>query len=199
MLHKIIKVILHPIHYLKSWEVGIILIASLALGLYGLRANNLKMVELRNRVVEVDKSGGDVKGALQNLSTHVFNHMNTSVELDLKYSFDRAVDRAEKEAAAQSKFSDLYLKAEKECNKPGVPGTIRAQCVQDYVNKHAPEGSNPKPLELPDKRLYRYSFSAPVWSSDLAGISLLVAGLSVLLICLRFITRPILKIVSENK
>lgn len=163
---------------MKFWQLILLTIVFGGLALVNLRANNQRMGELKEAVVEADQEGEGVYEALNDLATYIFRHMNTSTEIELAATYDRHVQRATAGSQTDSVDAHIYEAAERECNKPNVPGTIRAQCFEDYVLEHAPPGSNPQPVELPLKQPYTYSFVAPVWSPDIAGFSLLLFAIS---------------------
>lgn len=172
--------------HIHVWQLVVAAIIFVPLSLYGLRSNNQRMGELLLEVVAADEANKGLEEAMASLSNHVFNHMNTSTQIELKYSYDRAVAKAQKENAAVSGNQALYDRAVAVCNKPGVPGTVRATCVQDYVSKRS-RGANPEPPQLPDERLYRYSYAAPLWSPDLAGFSLFGITIAFLIMGIKLI------------
>jgi hypothetical protein len=64
------------IHY------GLFLAACLVCGVvsvFAMRANNLKMIELREQVFQADKEDGDVESALRELRSFVYGHMHTEL------------------------------------------------------------------------------------------------------------------------
>src|SRR5688500_2280283 len=101
-----LMVVLRPISY---WYFVLIVVASLLVAGFALRKNNLRALELRDHVLEVDKRGGDVETALRELRAYTYAHMNTDLTSDtgisqpiqLKYRYDRLV--AAEQKRAQSK------------------------------------------------------------------------------------------------
>jgi hypothetical protein len=88
---------------------------------------------------------------------------------------------AEKERVSASN-ARIYTEAQNSCEKqfPGeLSGRNRVPCIQDYVAKN---GVQEQPI--PDA-LYKFDFSSPVWSPDLAGWSLVVACLCGFLLIVR--------------
>jgi hypothetical protein len=180
MAHKS-KKILSKFSGIPSWVFLILFIASAALSVYALRHNNQTMIKLRDAVYAADKNGGDVSGALNNLSGYVYGHMNTNLAggdnsikppIQLKYTYERLQD------AEQKRVNDIndsiYTQAQVYCqqqNSVDFSGRNRVPCVKDYVTTH---GEHVK--AIPDA-LYKFDFISPAWSPDLAGWSLVVAAI----------------------
>lgn len=157
-----------------------------ALGVYALRQNNLKMLELRDAVFTADRSDGDTNTALSKLQLFVVSHMNTSLPklgeqkaVQLKYTYERrlAVD----EARVSADRAAVSAQATDYCQKTfaGASFAVRSQCVEDYFAAH-PVSS----LEIP-KELYAYDFVTPFWAPDTAGLSLLATAALLLVLLLK--------------
>ncbi len=141
-----------------------------------LRQNNLRALELRDKVLEVDKANGDVETALNELRGFVYSHMNAQLATDtsvyppiqLKYRYERLV-AAEKERVSKENAA-VYTAAQKHCESLNndFSGRNRVPCIQDYVTKNGE-----KEKIIPDA-LYKFDFASPTWSPDLAGWSLLI-------------------------
>jgi hypothetical protein len=161
----------------------------LVIGVTAMRQNNLTAIRLRDEVLKVDEQNGDVETALKNLRTHIYSHMNSELAggtsnvqqpIQLKYRYERLV-AAEKErvSAANEK---IYNEAQTDCERrfpAGLSGSNRLPCIEQYVTSH-----NVKEQSIPDS-LYKFDFVAPRWSPDLAGISLVLSGLFLLLFLVR--------------
>lgn len=150
------------------------------IGVLALRGNNLRMVELREDVFVEDNKNGQISESLDTLRAYIYSHMNTSTEVELKYSYERQAQAAITSAAnsgGQQNFN-IFDGLPAGCSTSRNFSNITEPCVRDYINKRLQElgGDNPKPVDLPDKRLYIYSFRAPLFSFDLAGISLLLSA-----------------------
>jgi hypothetical protein len=179
---------LHAVHY--AIIVGILLTSTLT-ALLALRSNNLHMIDLRAKVTEADKSNGDIEGALRDLREYVYGHMNTNLTsgnnpikppIQLSYRYDRLVEAAE--AQDEAKSSTIYTDAQTYCEAQfpnGLSGSNRLPCIRDYVTSHGVTFSTPN---IPPE-LYQFDFVSPSWSPDLAGWSLVVAALSLLVLILK--------------
>lgn len=149
-----------------------------------LRANNLHMGKLREAVYQADQNNGDVQSALTNLQRYVTSHMNAGLSgghnsvyppIQLKYTYERLKASS---VSAQSN-SELYTEAQAYCqqqNPTDFSGRNRVPCIEQYVLSHGSGKSTP----IPDS-LYKFDFRAPLWSPDLAGWSLVLSVLFLLI------------------
>lgn len=172
--------------WIKPWYFLIIAIVSAVVCVFALRANNQHMIVLKDAVYKADKQGGDVQRSLETLQAYVTTHMNTDLisgntsvypPIQLKYTYDRLV--AAQNEQLQQQNASLYTEAQNYCealNHVDFSGHNRVPCIEQYVETH---GGKPAPA-IPEA-LYEFSFSSPVWSPDLAGWTMIIAGLSGLL------------------
>lgn len=174
--------------------VAVVLFGSIAV--FSLRANNQQAVSLRNEVLKTDKAGGDVEKSLQELRKYVYSHMNTSLAsgsnvyppVQLKYRYERLVT-AEK-ARLQTETAKVYTDAQRRCeeqNATDFSGRNRVPCIEQYVTSHAVTEA------AIAEDLYKFDFASPTWSPDLAGISLILAGLFAVLGVASFLFQQWLK------
>ncbi|MCA9329397.1 hypothetical protein KDA11_02040 [Candidatus Saccharibacteria bacterium] len=175
---------------INVWIFFVFAIISAVVCIWSLRKNNLTAIELRDQVVKVDKEDGDVELALKNLRQYTYNHMNTSLSsgdngikqpVQLKYRYERLVAAEQQRLSEQN--SKIYQDAQAECERlypVGLSGSGRIPCITDYVSAQGVEQR-----EIPDS-LYKFDFVSPVWSSDLAGWSLVSASVFLALFVLRF-------------
>lgn len=159
------------------------------IGVVALRQNNLTAIRLRDEVLKVDEQNGDVEAALRRLREHVYSHMNSELgggasnvqqPIQLKYRYERLVT-AEKERVS-SVNEQIYNDAQEECERrfpAGLSGGNRIPCIEAYVSSR-----NAKEQPIPDS-LYKFDFVSPRWSPDVAGISLALSALFVLLFIVR--------------
>lgn len=184
----------------KVWHLLLLLGVSATMSVFALRQNNLTMVQLREVVYQADKNNDDVEGALQNLRGHVHAHMNTSLTggdnavyppIQLKYTYQR-LKEAEK-VRVQQNSSQIYTDAQTHCedlNASDFSGRNRIPCIEKYVAEHGA-----KERSIPDA-LYKFDFVSPRWSFDLAGISLALSIVVLLLLVLRIVVGRIMKRIS---
>ncbi|MEX1995673.1 MAG: hypothetical protein WD887_02765 [Candidatus Saccharimonadales bacterium] len=190
MARNIIDRMVLPRHLL-TWALVPLFIFSSLICIFALRGNNHTMVQLRSEVYAADKNDGDVSKVLDNLRIYVYSHMNTDLSsggnaikppIQLKHTYERLVQAEAKrvERANDKTYNDAKNLCEAR-HPIGVPLTVRAACVQDYVSKRGVKAT-PIPVAL-----YQFDFISPAWSPDLAGWALLVSGLLLLLIAGNFI------------
>ncbi len=177
---------LRPITY---WHFLAFAIIFGVIGIFAMRQNNLHAVKLRDHVVQVDKDNGDVETALRQLREYVYAHMNTDLStgtsiqqpVQLKYRYERlvAAEKARVDTANNKVYSDAQAICE--AQYPGsFSGGPRVPCITEYVTTH---GEKERPI--PDS-LYKFSFTSPRWSPDLAGFSLLLSVIFFILFVIRF-------------
>lgn len=164
----------------------IVVVLLMLLSAGALRENNLKMLDLREKVFTADKSGENLDEALTELRDHVTTHMNAGLPklgdqkaIQLKYSYERAV------SAEQKRFQDestlLSSNAKKSCASIKIE-LNKVECEQKYLKV------NPvKPLKEIFPETYSIEFVSPKWSFDLAGWLILLT-ISVALVLLGRLT-----------
>jgi len=174
---------------LKPWYFLLIAAIFGVVCVVTLRNNYQQMVVLRDAVYSADKNNGDVTKALNDLRSDVYVHMNTSLAtsdgvyppIQLKYTYDRLVTAESARVATAN--SQLYTQAQAYCQQQDsvdFSGRNRVPCITDYVSTHGT-----KPQAIPDA-LYKFNFASPVWSPDLAGWSMVITFISLLLAVVLF-------------
>lgn len=173
----------HKYKNASLWWLVMAVIVTGTLTVLALRQNNLTAIKLRNDVLQTDKQNGDTESALQKLRSYVYSHMNTDLAGDsavyppvqLKYRYDRlmAAEKARVAALNGNVYNDAQVFCEK--NFPqSFYGAGRLPCIQSYIDSR-PESVKENPI--PDS-LYKFDFVSPVWTADLAGISMVLFGLT---------------------
>jgi hypothetical protein len=165
---------------IRPWYFLAIAVICFGLAVYGLRQNNLRMVELRQAVIAADESGGNVEKALTNLRNYVYNHMNTELSggqvaihppIQLKSRYERLM--AQQQEKVEQTNEEVKAAAETICAERHPAGGFnspRVECVQKYVQDNAAEAG-----DVPEE-LYKFDFASPRWTPDLAGISLVLGA-----------------------
>lgn len=151
----------------------------LAMGVIGMRQNNLHMIDLREQVYLADEKGTDVEKPLRELREYVYRHMNTDLAsgnvsikppIQLTHRYERLVVEEQKKADKVNK--EVKAKAESVCEQRFPAAGLnpdRINCVAAYTRENAV-----KPNQIPSE-LYKFDFVSPTWSPDFAGLSLLAA------------------------
>jgi hypothetical protein len=179
--------VLRPI---STWMFLVVAISALVYGTFQLRHNNLRSIELRQKVLQADKEDGDVESALKELREHMHSHMNSGLANDtglqqpiqLKYRYERLLE-AEKQRVAQNN-EKIYQDAQAYCEGRFGGASLRdarVPCTQEYISNR---GINEEPIP---EELYKFNFASPVWSADRAGISLRIGSLAISLFVIRFL------------
>lgn len=172
----------------SAWYFVIAIIIAGLVSVVALRQNNLEAIKLRDAVTQADEKNGDVETSLRNLRTFVYGHMNTQLAspggayppVQLKHRYERLV-LAEKERAS-TQNAKLYTEAQNYCETtiPAGRSLGRIDCIQNYVTTHG----GPTPQSIPDS-LYKFDFTPPIWSPDLAGWSMVLTGVLTLALVVR--------------
>ena len=191
----------HKLHHVlvvlrqvKSWHLIVLLVVLAAASAFFLRQNSLQMIELRNMVLQADEQNGDIPTALNNLQAHVATHMNASMGdrgIYLEHSYQRAYDAAvQKAASSGSASAATYQQADKDCQglfdkTKSFPAYI--QCVTDKVAATGAAADPIMAIQAPSADLYRFNYSSPAWSPDVAGFTLLATVLVAAILVLRLV------------
>lgn len=166
----------HRLVSLPTVLIVVMIILSGWLSIYLLRHNNLRMSELRQEVHDADAIGdrAEITQKLRNLQRYVARHMNTKSKVELRSSYQRDSQAAQQSAAQQLGHVELYNRALAECSTSDTRGTALAECINEKLS-----GESGGIVDLPDPRLYRYSFDSPPFSFDVAGFALLTFAMFV--------------------
>ncbi len=167
----------------RPWYFLLAAAASGIICIVALRANNAHTGELRQAVYQADRDNGDVQAALTTLQRYVTSHMNAGLSggnnsvyppIQLKYTYERL----QKAALQNANNTELYTQAQAYCqrqNPTDFSGRNRVPCIEQYVAEHGNKAAG-----VADS-LYKFDFKAPLWSPDLAGWSLVVTALGLVL------------------
>ena len=183
---------------IKTFNLIIIFIILAVLAAILLRLNNINMADLRRAVYEADKTGEitKVEQAATNLRNYVSAHMNTDTGLiSLQTIYNDAVAEAVRKANVNID-NEIYKRADRECRsviwQKGYSAYV--QCVAKAVG--STKFNEPK---LPDPALFYLSFSAPLLSADLAGVTTILVFIIFIFLAIRVITEVTLNIVVKIK
>lgn len=175
-------------------------VTSAAVTVYALRANNLKMLELKETLFKADETGADIQAPLRDLQQHVLHHMNTSLAtesiyppIQLKGTYDRlvAVEKARVDAINGNLYTAAQAKCEAEVN--AVLGRDKIPCVEQYLQDHT--ATEAKAIST---SLYKFDFVAPKWSPDFAGWGIVITSLIGILLISRIVANIWYKKISRR-
>ena len=165
----------------RPWILMTIAVMFGVVGVFGLRNNNLQMVQLRDKVFLADKNNANLPEAMKELKAFVFTHMNSSTKIELKYTYERAAEAAIKESSnITTGEGNIFDKVPSQCGGAARFTDTTDPCVKAYIDKRIKElgGENSKLAKLPNKRLYIHEYKSPILSFDFTGLCLVIAGAS---------------------
>lgn len=191
----------------KTWQLLVIALLLTIISATFLRLNNLGMVERRSAVIKADESGDKtaIKASLVELQHFMSSHMNTQMNggiyLSKSYERDRT---AVLEAAnnASNPQSAVYQQASVECRAKWQGGveSFRNDYVQCVIDRVSSLSSASAPtVKLPKVDNYRHDFSSPLWSPDMAGLFVLLTGVTLIIIVVRVLSSLILSVVVRRR
>lgn len=199
---------LRRVRALKNWQLLVLLLIMTIVSATLLRLNNLGMVERRSAVITADAKGDKeaLRTSIVELQNYISAHMNTSLTGGLYLSKTYERDRDAALAAAENATnpnSAAYQQASIECRARWQGGVASfrndyVQCVVEKVASMAPQSDPTAGLRLPKADAYRVSFASPLWTPDIAGVSVLVCVLLILTIFARLITLLILRLLLRR-
>ena len=203
-----IRKYLRRLNMLKTWQLVVILLLGLLVSATFLRLNNLGMVEHRKAVISADEKGDDeaVKAALVDLQHYVSSHMNTSLEKGVYRvkAYERARDAAVEAATnASNPQSEAYKQASVECRSrfQGGVESFRndyVSCVLERVSALSSASDPQTAVSLPQADTFRYDYVSPVWTPDLAGLSLLFCAVVTGVILVRLLALAFLHLMLRR-
>lgn len=199
---------LHRMRALKNWQLLVLLLIMTIVSATFLRLNNLGMVERRTAVINADANGDKevLRTRIVELQTYISHHMNTSLEKGIYLTSTYERDRDAALAAAESATnpnSAVYQQASIECRERfrGGVASFRndyVQCVVEKVGSMVPQSDPTAGLKLPKSDAYRISFASPLWTPDLAGLSVLICAILILIVIIRTTTVIILRLILKR-
>jgi hypothetical protein len=188
----------------KTWLLIVLLVFLGAASAFFLRQNNLQMIELKNLVKKADEDNKDIDKALLNLQHYVANHMNTDLGggVALQNTYERAYTAVVQAAAHSSNpNAAIYTQVEAEC-QPIFRRThsfpAYTQCAHDKLSQLSPGQDALANLKTPSPDLYRFNYASPLWSPDLAGITVVLTLFVALVLIFRLVTYYILRAILRS-
>lgn len=178
---------------IKVWQLVVLLLLSALISATFLRLNSLNMSDLRKAVIAADQKGdaSAIAKSVNQLGSYVSSHMNTDLGdgFYLSASYDR-VRQAAITAAADTTdpSSKIYQQASVECQSASARapfGGLYVPCVQSRVRDLGGPSNLESELKLPRYETYKVDFVSPLWSPDLAGISVAISAIILLMIVVR--------------
>lgn len=208
---------------LKTWVLLLILVPLLFIDATLLRLNHVKMTELRDAVMAADEANDDaaIADGLVALKEFVFSHIVINVVEDngeqvvsfgtgpfyLEHQYVRAATAALNDAEAKfagdsNPNGNIYGMAGDTCKALALangwtwdnPNFIN--CMITEINKYpsATEIQDTIIASLPSTELFRHNYASPVWAPSILGFLLLITGIVVVVIFIRFLVWLVLRL-----
>lgn len=202
---KRIKQALRKLQRLKAWQLIVLFILSLFISLSLLRLNNLNMIEHRQAVLAADKTGEkqEIKDSLVKLQRYISSHMNTDMGkgVYLEDSYKRDFQAVYNKASSQANPNGNIYKQVQDICMPRFSNWSQAyvQCTVDELAKYPASENLVSSTDLPKANVYLHSYISPFWSPDLAGWSVALSVVILIMIVSRFIGVVILKIIIKSR
>ena len=217
-----LKQLLQKFGAVRNWQLLLILIPLLFVTATLLRLDHLRMVELRNAVLEADEYG-DEKGINQGmveLQQFVVSHVVVNVvesngvqeitfgtgPFYLEQQYLRAANAAiaEAEAAAvndNNPYGNIYATVSGICRPQAIangwswnsPGYL--ECWTSELAKYPASDNLDTPMvTIPSTELYRYDFASPIWAPTWSGWAILLCLVILAIILVRLVIWCVLQI-----
>ena len=169
-----------------------------------LRLNNIGMVQRRDAVESADKQGDIyvLQNRLYDLQRYVSSHMNSNLGrgVYLEQSYTRDYQKwLQSQSGDTNPNGNIYQKAQEVC-APQFSSFSYAylQCTTNELAKYPAANDPATDTSKPRQEAYIHSFSAPFWSPDFAGWSVLVFVIIALLILIRFVSLVVLQLMLRR-
>jgi hypothetical protein len=192
------------LQYVKTWQLVVLLVLAAFLAATFLRLNNIGMVERRAAVIAADESGDrdQLIQRLYDLQQYVAAHMNTDMGkgVYLETSYNNDYQKWQQSAYGEGNPNgNIYQRAEAICAAQFASSSAAfIQCTTSEIAKY-PAASDPaSDGSAPRADSYRHVFASPLWSPDIAGWSVVVCIVLVLLIITRLVTLGILRLMLRR-
>ena len=210
-------------HKVKTWKLLVLLVPLLFVDATLLRIDHIKMTELRDVVLEADKSEDDEETmrALEELKSFVFSNIVINVVDDngnqrvtfgtgpfyLEHQYiraaNKALEEAEKTIASDSNPNgNIYQLASETCRPQAIangwswdnPNYIN--CMVGEIQKYpaADEINDMIAASLPSTELYRKEYASPLWAPTLTGFMLLFTLVIIVVIFIRGVIWVVLRL-----
>ncbi len=212
------------VHRLKTWQLLLACALLLFLDATLLRFDNLKMVELRDAVLQADAhASSDLSDKLEELKQFTFSHIVVNIYehngiqtltlgtgvFYLEQQYIRAATDALAEAEIALENNDenpngnVFKQASDVCKPIAIANgwTWASQgyldCMTSEIANHPTTDSIQDTIyaNIPSTELYRKNFASPIWAPCPAGFAILATLIILLILFFRFIFWLFLKIV----
>lgn len=208
---------------IKNWMMIPFLILLLFVDATLLRANHIKMTELRDAVMAADENGDDVEIADKLVELKEFVFSNTVINITeenggqvisfgtgpfyLEHQYLRAaqaaLEKAEEEMAGdENPNGNIYGLAGQTCKALALANGWTwdnanfINCMVTEINKYpsADEIQDTIIAKLPSTELYRHNYASPVWTPSLLGWLMILTLVVIVVIFIRILIWIVLRL-----
>lgn len=208
---------------IKTWILLIILIFLLFLDATFLRLNHVKMTELRDAVMEADNNNDDatIAEGLVKLKEFVFSNTVINIAEEngkqvisfgtgpfyLEHQYLRAAQAALADAETRlagdnNPNGNIYGMAGETCKALALQygwtwdNANFINCMMTEINKYpaAADIQDTIIAALPSTELYRHNYASPVWTPSFLGWLMIITGVVVVVIFIRFLIWVVLRL-----
>jgi len=210
-------------HRIKTWQLVVILLPLFFIDATLLRADHIRMTELRDAVLAADVAENDeeISQTLDRLKNFVFSNIVINVVDDngrqevsfgtgpfyLENQYIRAANKALDEAEASivsdsNPNGNIYQMASEVCQPQAIANgwswndANYINCMVGEIQKYpaADELNNTIAASLPSTELYRKNYASPIWAPTFTGWMILFTILIIVVIFIRGIIWILLRL-----
>ncbi|MEE0887844.1 MAG: hypothetical protein U0L97_01365 [Candidatus Saccharimonadaceae bacterium] len=210
-------------HRIKTWQLVVILLPLFFIDATLLRADHIRMTELRDAVLAADVAENDeeISQTLDTLKNFVFSNIVINVVDDngrqevsfgtgpfyLEHQYIRAANKALEEAEASivsdsNPNGNIYQMASEVCQPQAIANgwswndANYINCMVGEIQKYpaADELNNTIAASLPSTELYRKNYASPIWAPTFTGWMILFTILIIVVIFIRGIIWILLRL-----
>lgn len=210
-------------HRIKTWQLVVILLPLFFIDATLLRADHIRMTELRDAVLAADAAENDeeISQTLDTLKNFVFSNIVINVVDDngrqevsfgtgpfyLENQYIRAANKALEEAEASivsdsNPNGNIYQMASEVCQPQAIANgwswndANYINCMVGEIQKYpaADELNNTIAASLPSTELYRKNYASPIWAPTFTGWMILFTILIIVVIFIRGIIWILLRL-----
>ena len=207
----------------RNWQLLLILIPLLFVTATLLRLDHLRMVDLRNAVLEADELGDEeiLREKLQALQDFTFTHVVVNVierngvqniafgtgPFYLEGQYLRAANTAIAEAESQlandtNPNGNIYAAVSAICRPQAIangwawnsPGYLNCWTSELAKYPAADELNSQLTANIPSTELFRYDFASPIWAPSWAGWAILACIVILAIVIIRLVIWCVLQI-----
>ena len=210
-------------HRIKTWQLVVILLPLFFIDATLLRADHIRMTELRDAVLAADAAENDeeISQTLDTFKNFVFSNIVINVVDDngrqevsfgtgpfyLEHQYIRAANKALEEAEASivsdsNPNGNIYQMASEVCQPQAIANgwswndANYINCMVGEIQKYpaADELNNTIAASLPSTELYRKNYASPIWAPTLTGWMILATIIIIVVIFIRGIIWILLRL-----